>query len=89
MEKENSFAMEMLKELSQQNKRLGVIIIIIASLWFSTIVGFGLYLNQYDYTTETYTVESEDYGNAIINGGGDVKINERGDVEIGESDEGS
>ena len=78
---ENSFAMEMLKELSQQNKRLGIIIIIISSLWFSTIVGFGLYLNQYDYTTETYTVESEDNGNAIINEGGDVKI--------GESDEGS
>lgn len=81
MEKEDSFAMEMLKELSQQNKRLGVIIIIIASLWFSTIVGFGLYLNQYDYTTETYTVESEDNGNAIINEGGDVKV--------GESNEGS
>ena len=78
---ENSFAMEMLKELSQQNKRLGVIIIIIASLWFSTILGFGLYLNQYDYTTETYTVESEDNGNAIINEGGDV--------QIGEGDEGS
>jgi hypothetical protein len=80
MEKENSFAMEMLKELSKQNKRLGVIIIVIASLWFSTIAGFGWYMNQYDYTTETYTVESEDYGNAIINEGGDV--------QIGESDEG-
>ena len=81
MEKEDSFAMEMLKELSAQNKRQGVIIIIIACLWFSTIVGVGWYLNQYDYKTETYTVESEDYGNAIINEGGDV--------QIGEGDEGS
>jgi hypothetical protein len=76
MEKENSFAMEMLKELSQQNKRLGIIIIIIASLWFSSIVGFGLYLNQYDYTTETYTADSEDYGTAIINEGGEINIGE-------------
>ena len=80
MEKENSFAMEMLKELSQQNKSMVniivKIIIIFSILLLSTNMGWVWYMNQYDYTTETYTADSEDYGTAIINEGGEINIGE-------------
>jgi hypothetical protein len=38
-------------------------------------MGFGWYMNQYDYTTETYTADSQDDGVSIINEGGDVTNN--------------
>lgn len=74
--KEQSFAMDLLKDYKKQNKRLFAIILVILSMWFITI-GYLVYiLNDIETeeitTTETTTQEIEDVDSIdnsyIING---------------------
>lgn len=75
-QEEKGIAMELLGELKTQNKRLATILIIVICLWFATIGGFVWYLNQYDFSS--YTVDSQDGGNANY-------IGNDGDITNGES----
>lgn len=54
-------------ELAKNNKRMFTTVIIVIALWFATIVGFVWYINQYDYTNETITVETADNGISYYN----------------------
>ena len=68
---ENSLAWEMLKEQKRTIKRLFYVIFVLIFLWFATVVGFGLYLNQFDFTdtiTEE-TIDAEQIGDSNIVGG--------------------
>jgi hypothetical protein len=74
--KEDNLAMELLKELKVQNKRLVVALFTVIILWACTIGGFVWYLNQYDYSS--YQLESNDGGNAnFIGDDGDITNGER------------
>ena len=70
---ENSLAWEMLKEQKMTIKRLFVVVFVLIFLWFGTVVGFGLYLNQFNFEDEiTQTVEAEQSGNNNTVNGGDI-----------------
>lgn len=51
-------------ELAKSNKRMFIALVTVIALWFSTIIGFVWYINQYDYTNETITVDSQSSGDA-------------------------
>ena len=79
--KDESFAMELLKDQRKQNKRLFVVLIIVLIMWFLTI-GYLVYiLNDTGTYTETTSQEVKDInsvGGNIINKGntyGDNKAN--------------
>jgi hypothetical protein len=63
--KEKSFAMELLQDAKKTNKRMFIIIIVILTMWFSSIGFFIYYIKTtaYEVVTETAEVENED-GNA-------------------------
>lgn len=70
-QEEKGIAMELLGELKTQNKRLITVLFVVLSLWAATIGGFIWYLNQYDFSS--YSVESNDGGNAnYIGNDGDI-----------------
>lgn len=72
-EENDTFAMAMLKSYHKQATRWYITALVILSMWLATIVGFVWYLNQYDFSSETVTVEAEQDGNGTnIVGGGDV-----------------
>ena len=55
--KEESFAMELLKDQRKQNKRQFVVILVILAMWFATI-GYLVYiLNDIEYTEETIDIQ--------------------------------
>lgn len=54
-------------ELAKSNKRMFVILITVIVLWFATIAGFMLYLNQYDFTDYEIQQDAE-WGNTFIGG---------------------
>lgn len=51
--KDESLAMELLKDSSKRNKRTFTVLLVVIFLWFSTIVSFIWYINQFDFVTET------------------------------------
>lgn len=59
----------MLKEQKKTIKRLFIVIFVLIFLWFSTVVGFGLYLNQYDYGDVTEIEATQEGESNIVNGG--------------------
>ena len=63
--KEQSLAMELLKDARKTNKRIFIILIIVLCMWFATIGAFIYYINTVDYEEITETAEVEnDSGNA-------------------------
>ena len=66
---ERSLAYELIQDARKQNKRTFVLLIIVLVLWFSTIFGFIWYINQFDYATETTTLDGSDTNNYIGNDG--------------------
>lgn len=79
--KNNSFAIEMLREQKAQNKRKDKIIIIMLILWFATIVAFVAYLNQYNVSSVTETIEitaSQDGSGSNVVVGGDYDYGPEG-----------
>jgi len=68
-----NFATEILQELKSTIKRLWIILIIILSLWATTIGGFVWYISQYDYIG--YSQDGNGYNNVNVNNGGSVQNN--------------
>ena len=60
------------KELAKSNKRMFITLIVVIALWFSTIAGFVWYLNQYDFTSKSVTVDSEQGDANYIGNDGDI-----------------
>ena len=69
--KDESLALELLKDSSKRNKRTFTVLLVVIFLWFATIVGFVWYINQFDFISE-YTNTTDNGGNACI---GDNRIN--------------
>lgn len=69
--KDESLAMELLKDSSKRNKRTFTVLLVVIFLWFATIVSFVWYINQFDFVSE-YTNTTDNGGNACI---GDNCIN--------------
>lgn len=63
--KEQSLAMELLKDAKKTNKRMFILIIVILTMWFASIGFFIYYIKTtaYEVITETTEVENEN-GNA-------------------------
>lgn len=82
--KEQSLAMELLKDYKKANKRQFIIIIVILTMWFATIGAFLYYINTVDYeeVIETAEVENES-GNANACVGSYCN---NGEINYGESD---
>ena len=73
--KEVPMATEMLKTQKFIIKLLGIIIITVLVLWFTTIGIFVWYLNQYDFTTTTdanLTQDISDNDNTNISQSGNI-----------------
>ena len=68
---QNSLAWEMLREQKTTIKRLFTVIFVLIFLWFGTVVGFGLYLNQFNFSDEIeQSIEATQEGdNNTVNGG--------------------
>lgn len=65
---ENSLAFEMLKELKSQNRRMFIIIVILATIIISMFVGFVVYESQFEYTTSVeQTQKVEDIDTSDVN----------------------
>lgn len=83
MEKEKSFAMEILGDYKKANKRLFILLLVILSMWFITIGAFVYYINTtgYEVITESTEVENEN-GNANACVGDNCN---NGEINYGES----
>ena len=69
--KEQSLAMELLKDYKKQNKRQFMVILVILSMWFITI-GYLVYILNNISSVETTTQEVSDIetiGGSIVNNG--------------------
>lgn len=69
--KQDSFALEMLKDYKKQNHRLFVIILVLLALWFATGSYLIWVLNDIvveEITKENYDVIQDDGTNSFVNG---------------------
>ena len=76
--KQDSFALEMLKDYKKQNHRLFVIILVLLALWFATGSYLIWVLNDIgteEITTESYEVEQEAEGSNNFVNGSDNNVN--------------
>ena len=78
--KEQSIAMELLKDAKKTNQRQFVIILVILAMWFASIGLFIYYINTTGYEEITETADSQGEGNACV---GDSCNN--GEINYGES----
>ena len=73
--KEESFAMDLLKDYKKQNKRQFIIILIILTMWFATI-GYLVYvlndIGVIEETTQEVMQENESGNNNFIGNNGDI-----------------
>lgn len=77
MDKSIEKIIEVLDEQSKRkDKYIFIMVIIMATLCCFYIGSLTYTFNQYDYVEEiSYEVESEDGGNSIVNGSGEVEVN--------------
>lgn len=74
--KEQSLAMELIKDYKKQNKRQFIVILVILSMWFITI-GYLVYILNNISSVETTTQEVSDIetiGGSVVNNGDDEKL---------------
>lgn len=73
--KEQSFAMDLLKDYKNQNKRQFIVILVILSMWFVTI-GYLVYvlndIGVIEETTQEVMQENESGNNNFIGNNGDI-----------------
>lgn len=73
--KEQSFAMDLLKDYKNQNKRQFIVILVILSMWFATI-GYLVYvlndIGVIEETTQEVMQENESGNNNFIGNNGDI-----------------
>lgn len=67
---EHSLASEMLNEIKLQSKRWMIAFFTVLILWALTILGFGVFLSQYE--VEDYVQDGEGYNNINTGTQGDV-----------------
>lgn len=63
--KNDSFAMELLKGYSLQAKRWFIACIVILAMWLATIFGFVWFISQYDYESYEITADGDSNANYI------------------------
>ena len=63
----DNLATEMLKDQKTNNKRTFIALIVTLLLWFTSIMVFVWYLNQYEYVDTTQTTTVDDTDNTNIN----------------------
>lgn len=63
--KEDSFAMELLRGYSAQAKRWFIACMVILTMWLATIAGFIWFISQYDYESYEITAEGDSNANYI------------------------
>lgn len=76
--KQDSFALEMLKDYKKQNKRLFLLLILVLVLWFATGSYLIWVLNDIgteEITTESYEIQQEAEGNNNYINGSDNNVN--------------
>lgn len=78
--KEQSLAMELLKDYKKTNKRQFIVILVILTMWFATIGAFLYYINTTGYIETEEIAETDGEGNACV---GDNCNN--GEINYGES----
>ena len=76
---EESLAAEMVKDIAKNAKRWFIVALVELGIIFGSVITFVLYLNQYDFTSETVAVDSGTGGNANYQTGSGV-------INNGESD---
>ena len=64
--KQESLAMELIKDYKKQNKRLFIVILVILTMWFVSIGIFIYYINTTGYEVITETADTEGEGNACV-----------------------
>lgn len=64
-----SLALELLRDSSKRNRRAFAALLIVIFLWFATVISFVWYINQFDFVTETTTLDGDGTNNYIENGG--------------------
>lgn len=73
--KEQSFAMDLLKDYKNQNKRQFIIILVILSMWFATI-GYLVYvlndIGVVEETTQEVMQQNDSGNNNFIGNNGDI-----------------
>ena len=77
--KENSLAMDLLKELKAQNKRQHIIIVILICVIVGMVIGFFIYENQFQTVSEETTVDGGN-GTATY-----LENSNAGDINYGEN----
>ena len=76
---EERFALEVLKELKKESQRRFILLVICLALLFASNITWLIAWNLPSTTeevTESYDLKGEDDANVILNGDGEVKINE-------------
>lgn len=64
------FVLELLSEIKRQSKRWMIAFFVVLALWATTIAGFVLFLNQYEF--ESYTQDGSGYNNINTGEQGDI-----------------
>jgi hypothetical protein len=64
--KEQSLAMEILKEQKKNNKRLFIALIVVLCMWLATIGAFLYYINTTDYVEVEEIADTCEGGNACV-----------------------
>lgn len=77
--KENSLAMDLLKELKAQNKRQHIIIVILICVIVGMVIGFFIYENNFETVSEETTVDGGN-GTATY-----LENSNAGDINYGEN----
>ena len=74
--------------MERSNKRLWIIIIILAVMLFGSNIAWTIYENQFEEvtTTESYEATTDDGGTAIANGSGEVRYYGAGEVHENDND---
>lgn len=76
--RQDSFALEMLKDYKKQNKRLFLLLVLVLVLWFATGSYLIWVLNDIgteEITTESYGIEQQAEGNNNYINGSDNNVN--------------
>lgn len=66
--KEQSLAMTLIDEIRSQSKRKDKLILLLIIAWLTTIGVFILYINQFDYSSESVATMETDNSGSITTG---------------------
>lgn len=64
--KQESFALEILKDYKKQNKRLFIVLLVVLCMWFASMGAFIYYINTTGYEEITEEATTDNGGNACV-----------------------